>query len=46
MMVAGNLSGRRSAGVGVRNKGFVGWVLCLLVLTVALPLWRHFGMDT
>lgn len=46
MMVVGNLSGRRSAGVGVRNKGLVGWVLCLLVLTVALPLWRHFGMNT
>ena len=30
----------------MRNKGFVGWVLCLLVLTVALPLWRHFGMNT
>jgi diguanylate cyclase (GGDEF)-like protein len=30
----------------VRNKGFVGWVLCLLMLTVALPLWRHFGMNT
>lgn len=30
----------------MRNKGFVGWVLCLLMLTVALPLWRHFGMNT
>src|SRR5690348_12017946 len=46
MMLAGNLSRRPTAGVGVRNKGFVGWVLFLLVLTVALPLWRHFGMNT
>lgn len=30
----------------MRNKWLVGWVFCLLALTVALPLWRHFGMDT
>lgn len=30
----------------MRNKWLVGWVFCLLVLSVALPLWRHFGMNT
>jgi diguanylate cyclase (GGDEF)-like protein len=32
--------------VVVRNKWFAGWVACLLVLTLALPLWRQFGMNT
>ncbi len=30
----------------MRNKWSAGWVACLLVLTLALPLWRHFGMNT
>lgn len=30
----------------MRNKWFAGWVVCLLVLTVALPLWRQLGMNT
>lgn len=29
----------------MRNKWFAGWVVCLLVLTLALPLWRQFGMN-
>lgn len=30
----------------MRNKWFAGWVACLLVLTIALPLWRQLGMNT